>query len=495
MSTGQTASANNVSKIAFAETLSGESRGQDQLPNIPTGVHAGPLGLSGMVSEGQDTDGEGDSVDEIKELDLRIKSLRQPDQELEEAWKRRFNVTMGALIVLNICVIAIETDAIEDDASVEDKIAWIVIDSLFILLFVFEIAVRMWMERRDWIYSTWNWFDVLIVIMAMVDVWIITTFSGDDQANLYVLSIFRIVRLVRLIRLIKLIRLLHGLYVILMAFWHAMQTMSFLLALMLFGLMIYAIFAVNLIGRNANLRHVRINGDTVRDRFGTVYKSMYSLFELMTLEGWESVARPIVEELPYMFLFIASFIMIFTFGMLNMIVALVIEKTMHHSRMMSEHAMQAERDHMADELVRVKTLFNSGGQEAGAGAITITEFETALRESEAVRKIFQNMGISLGDVRELYSVLDWDESGDLTVKEFLEGLQKLQDGAENPWDSLATHSIVRNIKGQATQINERLSRQTISEEAWREELERRLEEQGRLIKDIMSRLSTVSARV
>jgi len=490
MSTGQTASANNVSKIAFAETLSGESRGQDQLPNIPTGVHAGPLGLSGMVSEGQDTDGEGDSVDEIKELDLRIKSLRQPDQELEEAWKRRFNVTMGALIVLNICVIAIETDAIEDDASVEDKIAWIVIDSLFILLFVFEIAVRMWMERRDWIYSTWNWFDVLIVIMAMVDVWIITTFSGDDQANLYVLSIFRIVRLVRLIRLIKLIRLLHGLYVILMAFWHAMQTMSFLLALMLFGLMIYAIFAVNLIGRNANLRHVRINGDTVRDRFGTVYKSMYSLFELMTLEGWESVARPIVEELPYMFLFIASFIMIFTFGMLNMIVALVIEKTLHHTRMMSEHVMQAERMRMADELVRIKNLFSSG-QEAGVGKITFSEFETALRESEAVREIFQKMGIALGDVKELYTVLDWDESGDLTVKEFLQGLQKLQDGGSSPWDTLATYSLVRNIKGQCTRINEKLSRHTNSEEAWRQGLERRLEDHTRQLKEIMSRLNVM----
>ncbi len=43
------------------------------------------------------------------------------------------------------------------------------------------------------------------------------------------------------------------------------------------------------------------------------------MFELMTLEGWEVVARPLVVTQPLVFLFIGSYIFIFTYGMLNMV--------------------------------------------------------------------------------------------------------------------------------------------------------------------------------
>merc|ERR1719262_1022899 len=98
--------------------------------------------------------------------------------------------------------------------------------------------------------------------------------------------------------------------------------------------MIYAIFATTAIGRNTAFDGVLIQGDTVKQRFGTVYRSMYSLFELMTLEGWDQVARPLVEEQPAVVIFVASFIMVFTFGMLNMVVAMVVEKTLEQTRKM-----------------------------------------------------------------------------------------------------------------------------------------------------------------
>jgi len=74
-----------------------------------------------------------------------------------------------------------------------------------------------------------------------------------------------------------------------------------------------------------------------KDRFGSVPRSMYSLFELMTLEGWEQVGRPLAMEEPAMSIFLFVFIMIFTFGLLNMIVAMVVEKTLLHARRMEEY--------------------------------------------------------------------------------------------------------------------------------------------------------------
>merc|ERR1740123_1987566 len=111
-----------------------------------------------------------------------------------------------------------------------------------------------------------------------------------------------------------------------LAFWHAMKSMCFLVSAMTFGVLLYAIVAANMIGKNSAFDGVMIHEDTVYDRFGTVGQAMYSLFELMTLEGWDQVARPLVEAQPLTIFFIGSFIVIFTFGMLNMIVAMVVEK-------------------------------------------------------------------------------------------------------------------------------------------------------------------------
>eukprot|EP00419_Tripos_fusus_P061617 CAMPEP_0172917742 /NCGR_PEP_ID=MMETSP1075-20121228/198854_1 /TAXON_ID=2916 /ORGANISM="Ceratium fusus, Strain PA161109" /LENGTH=511 /DNA_ID=CAMNT_0013777259 /DNA_START=7 /DNA_END=1542 /DNA_ORIENTATION=+ len=430
----------------------------------------------------------------VENFDEEEEDMEEAEKDPKVVFEHRFNMAIGGLIILNVFVIALETDYGYDETGDENsKIWWVIVDSLFLLAFMIEIAVRMCLERWAWPWSAWNWFDVVIVILAMVDIWILS-FIDSTKGSLQIMSVFRIVRLVRLIRLVKLIRLLHGLYVILSAMWNAVQTMSFLLAIMVFGLLIYSIFAVTLIGRNSALSEVRINGtDTVYDRFGTVFRSMYSLFELMTLEGWETVARPIVEAEPWLFFFIASYIMIFTFGMLNMIVATVIEKTLLHTRMMSDSQQAEERKRMQKELLSVKKLFTDETSKEKAGRLTYEEFEKALMVHEPLREIFGKMGISIYDAKELYTVLDWDDSGDLTVKEFMSGIQKLQDGICSPWDSLATHAIVRSNRNKISSLHEELVQASEKSIRWRQEAEQRAQVQDKALKDILRRLRILSA--
>jgi len=194
-----------------------------------------------------------------------------------------------------------------------------------------------------------------------------------------------------------------------------------------------------------------------------------------------------------LFFFIASYIMIFTFGMLNMIVATVIEKTLHHTRMMSDSQRDEERKRMQKELHSVRKLFSDGAPKEKAGRLTYEEFETALKVHEPIREIFGKMGISLYDAKELYTVLDWDDSGDLTIKEFLSGLQKLQDGVCSPWDSLATHAIVRNNRNKISSLHEELVQASEKSARWRQEAEHRAQVQERALKDILTRLRALSA--
>jgi len=257
------------------------------------------------------------------------------------------------------------------------------------------------------------------------------------------------------------------------AFWHALKSMCFICAMMIFGVLMYSIVATNLIGRNSAFDNVRIYDDTVYDRFGTVYRSMYSLFELMTLEGWDQVARPLVEEQPAVVIFVASFIMVFTFGMLNMVVAMVVEKTLEQTRKMGAYQERQLRLQMAKELMQIITVFRDSDVD-GNGTLSAEELEAAFANNQSVMENLAEIGVPAEDAMELYKILDWDNSGEITVKEFVEGIAKVQADIPSTWDAVATHSNVRRLMNDIGKLGDTVT-----------DIESRLNGRDKMLQDVL----------
>mmetsp|Transcript_2822 Transcript_2822/g.8385 ORF Transcript_2822/g.8385 Transcript_2822/m.8385 type:complete len:523 (+) Transcript_2822:111-1679(+) len=462
MSMGQKASAGVLSKRVFLSGSDGSNSPRSR------------------GSRGSESSGEREKEQRKRRL-RRIKTLNRLSQAAagerqEHPYEARFNVLMGALIVFNILIIAVETDALDaSSGSTESKIVWIIIDTLFFLVFLGEAGIRMYLEREHWVRSPWNWFDVAVVVIALADVIVLASVDGGGQ-DLVGLQIFRIVRLARLVRLVKLVRLMADLRTMVNALWHALQTMSFLIVIMVFGLLIYSILAVNYIGRNEALSDVIINGHGIDKLFGSIPRSMYSLFQLMTLEAWDETWRPIIVRQPGLLFFLLSFMVFFTFGMLNMTVALVIEKTMHHTTLAEEQALEAERQKMAEELVRACAEIAPQAFAAKRGQMSDYQFKKVLEDSEIIEGLFEDMGVTKGAAQELFSVLDWDGSGDLTVTELMAGLAKLQRGVPSAWDHWATLSCVRSVQNSLIDLEVKIERAVEEQVSWRNSLELRLEE-------------------
>merc|ERR1719359_1450309 len=67
----------------------------------------------------------------------------------------------------------------------------------------------------------------------------------------------------------------------------------------------------------------------VRERFSTIGKSMFGLFEIMTLEGWTDYVRPFLNNgKPFWVFFFLFFIFVAALFLLNLVTAVVVEKTM-----------------------------------------------------------------------------------------------------------------------------------------------------------------------
>ena len=95
-------------------------------------------------------------------------------------------------------------------------------------------------------------------------------------------------------------------------------------------IIVYYIFAV--IGTN-------IFGANYPVYFGSLGRSFYTLFQIMTLESWSSaIARPILDGQPFAVMYFVLFILIATYTTLNIFIAIVVNtmNELHHKDLQEE---------------------------------------------------------------------------------------------------------------------------------------------------------------
>jgi hypothetical protein len=164
----------------------------------------------------------------------------------------------------------------------------------------------------------------------------------------------------------------------------------------------------------------------------------------MTLEGWDKVVSPLVMAEPYFTIFLFGFIIIFTFGMLNMVVAMVVEKTMEQARMMNE-SEQSESN--AEFISRMRAVFMVGDTDC-SGTLTAGEFYTALTDNAEARNIMNSVGIRTDNADVLFAALDADGTAELTLEELLQGCARIRGTGTLEWDILLLQSTMRRMSKQ-----------------------------------------------
>lgn len=81
-------------------------------------------------------------------------------------------------------------------------------------------------------------------------------------------------------------------------------------------------------------------GEQYPEWFGSLAESVFTLFQVMTLDNWSTVVRPIMDDQPYAWLFFVPYILISAFTMLNLFVAVIVDtmQTMRSTREATEAA-------------------------------------------------------------------------------------------------------------------------------------------------------------
>jgi voltage-gated sodium channel len=228
------------------------------------------------------------------------------------------------VILFNAVILGLETSD-----AVMAKIGGLItfLDKACLAIFTAEIGAKIYARGLRFFKSGWGIFDFVIVGISL----------SPFGAGLSVLRALRILRLLRVVSVVPSLRR------VVEAFIMALPGMASVF--LLTGIIFYigAVMAT------------KLYGDTFPQWFGTLGGSLYSLFQIMTLESWSmGVVRPVMEVHPNAWLFFVPFILITAFAVVNLVVGLIVSTMQDAHEEEANAATDSYREDITERLERIE---------------------------------------------------------------------------------------------------------------------------------------------
>jgi len=227
------------------------------------------------------------------------------------------------LILINAALLGLETSKTVMQQAGQ---LILVIDRFILTIFVAEIIVRIYVYGRGFWRDPWSLFDFTVIAIALIPA------SGP----------FAVLRALRVLRVLRLLTMVPSMRRVVGALLGAIPGLGSIGLMLLVFYYVFAVIATNLFG------------SAYPQWFGTLGSSFYTLFQIMTLESWSmGIVRPVMENFPYAWVFFVPFIMVATFTMLNLFIAIIVSAMQNYSA--AEHqetvqALQQTQDHIEIDL-------------------------------------------------------------------------------------------------------------------------------------------------
>lgn len=236
----------------------------------------------------------------------RLKTL------VEAPW---FTRSIMALIIINAMILGMET---YPGIMAEYGAALKAIDYVILWIFVIELGLRLAAHGLRFFRDPWSLFDMAVVAIA---------FMPANEA-------FGVLRAVRVLRVLRLISIFPRLRRVIEGLITAIPGIGSIGAILVIIFYVFSVMATKLFGA------------TYPEFFGTLQASLFSLFQIMTLEGWPDIVRQVKESHPWAPAFFIPYILIATFTVLNLFIAVIVDA------MQREH--QAEEQDEQDAIKRIE---------------------------------------------------------------------------------------------------------------------------------------------
>lgn len=225
-------------------------------------------------------------------LDLET-STSAPERFIERALVRD---TIMGLIIVNAIILGLLTYS-------ENMPAWLVsllevTDGAITIVFAIELLIKLSVYRLQFFRLGWNWFDFFVIGVSLI--------PGG--------SAFAVLRALRVLRLLRLLHFIPTMRRITEALLAALPGMGAIF--MILGLVFYV---------STVMATYLFSGSQNTDNFATLTASALTMFEVLTMEGWNGHMRDLLGEYPWAWAFFIPFILFTVWAILNLFTAVIVD--------------------------------------------------------------------------------------------------------------------------------------------------------------------------
>eukprot|EP00927_Polykrikos_kofoidii_P019744 TRINITY_DN19254_c0_g5_i1.p1 TRINITY_DN19254_c0_g5~~TRINITY_DN19254_c0_g5_i1.p1 ORF type:complete len:628 (-),score=74.83 TRINITY_DN19254_c0_g5_i1:49-1932(-) len=342
----------------------------------------------------------------------------------------------SVVIMLNMVFLGVNANKISSATAVE------AMEIIFVCFFVLErLAILIVSGLREYFVGpdrNWNWFETLLAVGSVFELFLVRMSGSDGQQ---IASPFlRVVRLARVFKIIRILRV--GIFRELMEMVQGVfgggRTLFWSLVLISVPLYVLAIVLVEAVRHDDDYAY----GESATENFATVQLAFFHLFRCTVVgDCSDAGGRPIFVLLAASHGWIfgvvyVMMIMVTHVGLLNVIVAMYVEKTTSASkqndlvvkqRRLQDSAFFEEKTQELLEIVFDMVGSRGSTQDTSflSTKVSADDFDE-LCKSKRFREILCELDVAAEDQEDLFDTLDVDVGGWLDAEELIMGISKLR---------------------------------------------------------------------
>mmetsp|Transcript_78502 Transcript_78502/g.138252 ORF Transcript_78502/g.138252 Transcript_78502/m.138252 type:complete len:754 (+) Transcript_78502:46-2307(+) len=264
--------------------------------------------------------------------------------------------------------------------------------------------------------------DFMVVTIVAIEAIIWPFFGGQETTGLQVSRLAWLGRFMRLLSMVPRLRELT------LGVMEALQGLLWIIVFLLFFMYALSVVTTRLIGGDVVLGPMEDSSEDVQEErkmFISVFTSMFYLFQTTT--QWSLVPLlPMLNASPLARLFFTCFY-IYSAWVLVAVMTGAVSFTMiaFKARLVNDDELIDEQKRMMVNEVLLE-IFTSLDED-GNGELTHDEFRQVMYSRELQQLLANNTDIKIEDLEDMWNWLDSDGSGSVTIEEFFDGFELLNE--------------------------------------------------------------------
>lgn len=336
-----------------------------------------------------------------------------------------YEYLVDAIVISNAAFVGLEVD--QPDLVKEDFAK--IIRIIFCVIYIIEFLVRLAMDLQHFRKLRLQ-VEMLVVLVAAIG-----AFGFPEKKILWRLSVWRLIRLTRVVIYSSRSARYADLWLVLTAFWRSLLAIRWLVLILFFSVIFFGGAARGFIfngpdddelniavcGRpdvNYHAFRIYLSCIDVDEYFGSMYKTCFTMMQLVTLDRWAAhVVRPLAGMRPDAAFFLFCFVLACTYGLMSIATGVLVWSTVEKAK---EHRVHRNNVTMVTDKDRIKDLrdyFHKCLVLEDRSMLDLREIKEAMAVPQ-VKQVFEELNLPVVDVQQLWTHLDMENEGEITLEQF-----------------------------------------------------------------------------